>query len=1043
MKLKITCFLTLLVVFGMHFGFSQGKSITGTVTSASDGLPLPGANVVIKGTNTGVQTDFDGKYSIMANSGQTLNFSYIGFSTTAILVGSSTTINASLQEDAEALEEVIVVAYGTSKKSDFTGSAVQISAEKIKDRPISNVVQALQGAAPGVNVSAANGQPGSTPEIQIRGNGSFSSSNQPLYVVDGVQFGGDLSSLNSNDIESLTVLKDAASTSLYGARAANGVVLITTKKGRQGKSIGNLTISQGITSRSIPEYERVNAEQYYPLLWEARRNALSITGSTPVAEANQRASNEIFGILGVNPFNVANDQIVLPNGQLNPAASLLYPDDLDWQEPLVRSGLRTNIDYSYSGGTEKSDFFASIGYLDDEGFIINSGFERINGRVNLNSQVTDWLKTGVNLSAATALSNQASDGTSNAFVNPFFTTRSIAPIYPVFEHDPTTGEFILNEDGERIYDFRNDNRVGNTTGRHVILETILNTDIQQIDNLSARTFAEVKFMKDFTFTFNATLDKRFFSRERFQTPVVGDGNPAGRSLKTTSTETTVNYNQLLNYNRDFGKHSIGALLGHENYEFKLELLSGTRQEIIVDGNTELINFTTTTNLESYVRNLTREGYFSRLNYDFDDKYYLSASYRRDASSRFDQDVRWGDFYSFGVSWRIDSENFLANSSWINALKLRASYGEVGNDELPGFYPSQALFGLGNNNAGEGGILASAAGNPEIRWETNIQTDVALEFGLFNNRVSGTIEYYTRESSDLLFDVPLPPSAGLDEVPSNIGSWVNSGFELDLNLGLVRTKDFSWNFNINASTLKNEITKLPQEELINGSKKLVVGGNIFDFWLRDWYGVDPADGSGLYILDPELGAVGDADVRQVNGTDVTTNQNKALFDFVGNATPDLYGAFTNTFNYKNFELGFTFTYQLGGSTYDTNWASLMDPGSAGNALSTDILRRWQQPGDITDVPRLDSNQIAQFGAGSDRFLIDTDFLSLRQTNIAYSFDDNIAESMGLSGLRIFLSGENLALFNKRQGLDAVQNFQGTTSNRFTPSRAITIGLNVTF
>ncbi|MDP5230955.1 MAG: SusC/RagA family TonB-linked outer membrane protein, partial [Cellulophaga sp.] len=590
---KVTWIVTSVMMLLISFSYAQGKTISGSVTDQT-GLPLPGVSVVVVGTTSGTQTDFDGNYSITAAVGQKLRFSYIGQKTTEITIGTTNTVNVKLQDDAEALEEVIVVAYGTSKKSDFTGSAVQISAEEIKDRPISNVIQALQGAAPGVNVSAANGQPGSTPAIQIRGNGSFSSDNNPLYVVDGVQFGGDLSSLNSNDIESLTVLKDAASTSLYGSRAANGVVLITTKKGRQGRSTANLTVSQGITSRAIPEYERVNAQQYYPLLWEARRNALSISGTVPVATANQRATDEIFGILGVNPFNVPNNQIVLTDGQLNPAASLLYPDDLDWQDPLVRAGNRKNVDFTYSGGTENSDFFASIGYLGDEGFIINSEFERITGRVNVNSKVTDWLRTGVNISASTAVSNQASDGGSNSFVNPFFTTRTIAPIYPVFEHDPVTGAFILDDNGNKIYDFNNDNRVGNTTGRHVILETLLNTDIAQTDNISGRTFAEITFLKDFTFTFNATLDKRFFYRERFNTPVVGDANPVGRSFKNSNIQTTINYNQLLNYNRDFGNHSVGVLLGHENYDFKVESLFGTRQDFIVDGNTEIIIFATTT-----------------------------------------------------------------------------------------------------------------------------------------------------------------------------------------------------------------------------------------------------------------------------------------------------------------------------------------------------------------------------------------------------------------------------------------------------------------
>ena len=1049
MKLKNVLLLALFLVLGTKIGFSQEKTITGTVSSASDGLPLPGASVIVKGTSRGVQTDFDGNYSISAGPGATLTFSYIGFAAKEIPVGTLSVVNASLAEDAESLEEVIVVAYGTSKKSDFTGSAVQISAENIKDRPISNVVQAIQGAAPGVNVASSNGQPGSTPAIQIRGNGSFSSSNQPLFVVDGVQFGGDLSSLNSNDIESFTILKDAASTSLYGSRAANGVVLITTKKGRKGKSTASLNYSQGITSRSVPEYDRVNAEQYYPLIWEARRNALSISGTTPVAEANQQATDEVFDILGVNPFNVPNNQIVLPNGQLNPNASLLYPDDLDWQDPLVRAGSRRNIDFSYSGGTENSDFFASVGYLKDEGFIINSDFERITGRVNVNSQITDWLKAGVNISGSTATGNNASDGGTNSLVNPFLTTRNIAPIYPVFEHDPVTGAFILDEFGERIYDFQDDSRVGNTSGRHVILENILSTDIQETNNLSARTYADVKFLKDFTFTFNATLDKRFFNRERFQNPLVGDARPVGRSLKTTSTLTTINYNQLLNYNKDFGKHSVGVLLGHESYDFKNEQLTGTRQGQIVDGNTELINFITTTNLSSFVRNLTREGYFSRVNYDFDDKYYLSASYRRDGSSRFTRGVRFGNFYSLGASWRIDSEDFMSNITWVNALKLRASYGETGNDEIQDadgvadFFPSQALFGLGFNNAGEGGIIASTAGNPDIQWETNIQSDVALEFGLFDNRVSGAIEYYSRKSEDLLFNVPLPVSAGLDEVPSNIGSWTNSGVELDLTIDIIRSQDFSWRFNINASTLKNVINELPQEELINGTKRLIVGGDIFDFWLRDWAGVDPADGSGLYILDPELGALEDGDVREVNGQIVTTNQNKALFDFVGNATPDVYGAFTNTINYKGFELGATFTYQIGGETFDSNWQNLVEAGTAGEANSPDILRRWQQPGDITDIPRLDSNQLAAFGAASDRFLIGSDFLSLRQANIAYSFESEIAESMGLSGLRVYASGENLVLWNKRTGLEAVQNFQGTTTNRFTPARVVSLGLNIQF
>ncbi|WP_281986272.1 SusC/RagA family TonB-linked outer membrane protein [Aquimarina aggregata] len=1015
--------------------------VSGVVT-AQDNVPLPGVNVVIKGTNNGTQTDFDGNYKLEANQGDVLVFSYIGLITKEVIIGTSTTINITLQEDASTLDEVVVVAYGVARKSTYTGSVTQITATEITERPVTNVLTALDGAAAGVRLTPANGQPGSSPTIRVRGIGSVNASSDPLIVVDGVQFTGDFSNLNPNDIASLSILKDAASTSLYGSRAANGVILITTKKGKKGrKDTFTLDVSQGVSTRGIQEYERVSTREYYPLMWEALRNSFSISDNIPLDEANQRASDEIFGNLGINPFNVPNDQIVLTDGSLNPAAELLYTDDLDWQDFLIRTGFRSNLNFSYSGASEKTDYFASIGYLKEDGYLIKTDFERITGRINVNSQLKKWFKTGLNLSVSTTTANNASDGTSTGSVNPFNVSRSIAPIYPVFLHNQTTGAFLLDSQGNRQYDFTSP-RAG-AGGRNVIQETLLNRDVDEIFSLNSRVYAEFKFLQDFTFTINAALDKRFREGVEFENPIVGDAQGAGRLTKQTSIRSAINYNQLLRYSKDIGKHTLGVLLGHESFEQENNFFEGQRTGVIAEGIDELVNFTTTTDLNSDTGRLTREGYFSNITYDFNDKYYISGSYRRDASSRF-LNNRWGDFFSVGGSWRLNQEEFMNSIEWINNLKLRASYGEVGNDRLGSFYISQALFGLNNNNGPEGGILASASGNPDLTWETNIQSDVAIEFGLFNNRVFGTLEYYNRESKDLLFEVPLELENGLDDRPDNIGSLVNSGLELDLNIGIIKTTNFSWDLNINASTLKNEITELPQEEIINGTKKLFVGGDIFSFFLRDWYGVDPADGSALYILDPDKGAVGDSDVRTTaDGTIVTTNQNDALFDIVGTATPDLFGSFTNSFKYKNFELGITCTYQLGGETFDSAYRSLLHSGDFGDSFHIDIRDRWQNPGDITDVPRLDVEQLSNFGASSDRWLVKSDFLALRQANLAYNFNRTLTERLGLSSARIYMSGENLFVLNARKGLEPAQRFAGTTSNRFTPARIVTLGFNATF
>lgn len=1026
------------------FYVNAQRAITGKVTGDSDGEPLIGATILVDGSTTGAVTDFDGQYTIQASPEDVLIFSYTGMEEQRITVGNQTVINVALSS-SNLLNEVLVVAYGTTKKGAFTGSATQINAETLEGRALTNISSAIEGAA-GIQYSPGNGQPGSSSPIRVRGFGSVNASSEPLYVVDGIIFSGTIASINPNDVESITVLKDAASTALYGSKAANGVVLITTKKGTGGQDRFTVNLSRGITGRALPEYERLNAEQYYPVLWEAYRNSLSISGNTPEADANQMASNRIFSLLGTNPFNVANDQIVGTDGNLNPAARLLYPDDLDWQDQLIRAGARSNVDLSYQGGTERTNYFASVSYLDDQAWILNSDFQRISGRVNVNTSPRKWINTGFNLSGASSTGNQAADAGSTSFVNPFFSTRNIAPIYPVHRHDPVTGDYLLDDAGNRIYDL-GANRVGNTSGRHAIQETLLNVDRDKNTSLGARAYVDLFFLDGFKFTANASLDRRFLENEDFDNPIVGDGAPAGRAGRDAVTISSVTYNQLLSYNRDFGRHSFSALAGHESFEYERNFLTGFRLGIIAEGNTELINFTQTSDLESNTRKYSTEGYLGRLEYDFDDKYFISGSFRRDGSSRFDKSVRWGNFWSLGGAWRLDQEAFIQQISWIDMLKLRASYGEVGNDSnldhaALSFFASQPLFALGNNNDLEPGILLSTLGSSTLEWESNAQADVAVEFSLFNYRLSGSIEYYNRITDNLLFEVPLPLSSGLQSYNANIGTMFNRGIEVQLGFEPIRTRNFTWRLDANASTIENQFTKLPQEEIINGSKKLVVGGSIYDYWLRDWYGVDPTDGAALYVLDPDVDP-SDVSVRTVDGVLVTTNQNNAKYDFVGTAVPDLFGSIQNTFTVGDFRLGFLLTYQIGGKTYDTNFASLMSSGDYGNAYSTEILNRWQKPGDITDVPRLDASQTAAFGAASDRWLVSSSYLALRQVNLTYNLPSSLVSTLGFSHLRVYANGENMFIKTARKGMDVNQNFNGTTQNRFTPARILTLGVNAGF
>ena len=1040
MKTKFNGMLTLLLALVVQFTFAQEKQISGTVSDETG--PLPGVSIIIKGTSTGVETDFDGIYSIMAKTGDVLNYSYVGMNNTSKTVGDSNTINVKMTS-SNLLDEVVVIAFGTTTKEAFTGSAEVIGSKELELRALTSPIGAIEGATTGIQVLSASGQPGSSPSIIIRGVGTLNGSSDPLFIVDGIQFEGALTSLNQDDIASMTVLKDAASTALYGSRAANGVVLITTKSGKKGSGLTvNFNTSYGVVSKGITEYDAVNPGQYYELMWESYKNSLDV--ANPAAEA----SATIFNRLGYNPFNVPNDQIVGVDGKLNPNASVTSKG-LNWYDALEQTGSRVNHSLSLSSGGEKHDVYFSTSYLDEKGYVITSKYDRLTTRLNANFQPKKWLKIGGNMNLS--FTNQAGPMSRGASIaNPFSFAKGMGSIYPTHVVDPNTGEFILDINGEKQYDLGEGYQQYGIqsrpvhVGRHAIAEAEYNSDITEINNLGFRNYAEFTITEGLTAKIIYGLDVNDYINKSYENNIVGDGAPTGRYSEDRYRRTVENFNQVINYKTNIEDHNIEITLGHESFDRHYSLVSGMKNTQTAVGIYEFDNFSQVSNLSGYSTDKKVEGYFSRVNYNYDNRFYVSASVRRDGSSVFAEDVRWGNFYSVGGSWRIDQEKFMENVDWINRLKLRASFGQVGNDDLNDYYLSQARYSL-YPNAGEPGIYWSNLGNNALTWETVESWDIALDFGFLDNKIDGSFEYYRKTSSDLLYNVPLALSNGFSEGVDNIATMYNEGFELGITGHIIDKNDFSWDLSVMASTLNNEITEIPQP-FVDGSKRWDVGRSRFDYYIYEYAGVDSSNGDALYTIweDAENGDR----VRKLNedGTVATTHSYQDAGKGYVDKTPlpDVVGSVTNNFKYKNLSLGVTVLYSFGGEFLDYGYAAMMHEGEFGESLHPDMLNAWRKPGDITNVPRLENGAANQLVSQSTRFLTDASYVAIKNINIAYSFNQQITEKLGLNNLRLFVSGENLAMFTKRTGLNPQYNVAGTPSgDDYNPSRVITLGVKVSF
>ncbi|WP_240975901.1 SusC/RagA family TonB-linked outer membrane protein [Chitinophaga fulva] len=1022
----------ILLLLGPLAAFSQVRTVTGTVLSGKDKEPLPGATIVIKGTTKGVLTGPNGSFRLEVTdpAATTLVIRYVGMTSQEVPI-STTPLTITLQSAGKNIDEIVVIAYGTAKKSSYTGSVSQIKGAELENRQVSSVTKALQGLAPGVQSASQSGQPGSDATIRIRGVGSINASADPLYVVDGVPYGGNINAINPYDIESISVLKDAASSALYGSRGANGVIIITTKKGKAKGSNIDVRVSQGFSKRAVKDYDRMSVDQYFPMYWRALFNEGLANGNDSISSARD-ASQNLVGELGINPYGSAFPQPVGTDGKLVAGAKPLWNDD--WSKAMQRTGHRTEANVAISGATDKTRYLISGGYLDDQGIYLGSGFKRYTVRSNFDIDARKWLKVGFNLSAAHSdqQAPPSEDSRSDNYVN---YGRLMGPMYPVYQRDPNTGSYLLDAKGNKIFDF-GDYRPDPANPRTNLVQTsgIDKHDVTR-DDVSGRFYAEATLYKGLKFKTSYNADYSTRIKHDYTNPTLGfDAEVGGTVLKGNYRTFSWTFNNLLTYENTFNeKHHLNVLLGQEAYKFKYTYLEGSKSGFSVPGIDEPSDAALIGGFEGYSDNYRQNSYLGRAEYDYAGKYFFSTSLRRDGSSRFAPNRRWGTFWSVGASWKMTEETFLKNTSWLNLLTLRASYGGQGNDNLgtDRYYNYLPLYSV-NSNLGLGGTFREFLFNEKLKWETNLNLNVGVDWSMFDNRFGGSAEFFVRKSQDLLYSRPKPPSIGYGSVDENVGALKNTGIELSLHGTPIRTTNFSWNIDLNMTHYRNKVTSLPQNEIISGTKKLMVGKSIYDFYIRQWAGVNPNTGVAQWKYTNPDGSIKD-----------TSNYSKASLYYSGSSLPDLYGGLTNTFAYKNFSLSFLIVYSIGGKVLDNDYTFLMGlGGSAGRAWSTEVLNAWTPTNRNTDVPQV--NTVAASWTGtSTRFLYDATYARLKSVNLSYTLPKTLMERAHLNNIMVYVQGENLFTLYGHKGMDPEQTVGGTTYYRYPAVKSLSAGINLSF
>ena len=1046
--------------------FAQTREVSGLVSS-TDGLPISGASIFVVGTNAATQSDANGRFKIAAASGSTLNVSYIGYATQRVSIGNSNNLTIVLVAADQALDEVVVVGYGNTTKEAFTGTAKVVSGENIERKSVSNISQALAGEVSGVNVINGSGQPGTAATVRIRGFGSVNGNRAPLYVLDGVPFNGELTAINPSDIESSTVLKDAAATAIYGSRGANGVILINTKKGRGQSSFVEADVNIGANMNLLSRYNVINnPEDYIGLGWEGLFNTATGTEEERITKANANMFSATGLPLISNMWNVTNGaDLIDPVTRKVKSGVTRKFDPENWEDYAFQNSSRKDMNVRFGGSSDRANYYTSFGYLDDKGYSINSDFERFTARVNIDNKVKSWLNVGTNIGYSRTERNNAGQSEDSGSI--FWFVDNMPSIYPLFERN-TAGEMI--EDpiyGGYRYDYgeRNGRRFGSLTNS--ISDATNSTRRHRRNEVAASGYINFNIIEGLTLENSLGMNYYHNNYTSRNSKFYGSSVSTKGFLSQTRTER-VSYNllNLLRYKKSFGLHAIEALVAHEAQDFKNNVLGVGKNQLVRDDSDEFDNAVVMTGISSYTDAYTLESYLSQVNYNYDGKYFLSGSLRRDGSSRF-INKQWGTFGSVGASWIVSKENFMQNQEIFDFLKYKISYGIIGDQSVGSYYPGLITYPISNLN-GKPSIGSASVGNPDLSWETAKMFQTGVEFSI-GNRINASVDYYVKNTDNLIFERRVGPSIGYALIRVNDGQLRNQGLEFDLTGSILKSNNYYLDLNINGETFKNKIVTMPIDPATNNPKLIDVQGNygwskdrsIYDYYMRDFAGVDPADGKSMwkvFYTDKDgngaftsgeqiasLSVFENPDNKEILEGTTKTYSEGTLHYINKSAVPKLRGAVNLRAGYKNLDLAVQFLYSFGGYSYDGAYASLMHSGLIGsNNWHTDIYNRWQKPGDITDVPRLSNNTDVNVTSASSRFLTKSDFLALNNIRLTYNFSKSLLEPLGVQGLSIWISGDNLWQHTQREGFYPSTAESGASNTyRYSPLSTVTGGLRVKF
>ncbi len=1081
----------------------------GTVVDAETNEPLVGATIMPIGGGNGAATDIDGKYSISVPSNvHQAKVTYVGYREQVVKLTNNMTIK--LVSTEQNLDDLVVVAYGTSTKESLTGSVAVVGSKEIEDRPVTSVTAALEGNAPGVQVNNSVGYPGSSPSILIRGYNTINgATSAPLIVVDGIVYSGSISDLNPADVESMSVLKDAASAALYGNRGANGVILITTKKAKQaGKVEVTLEMRQGMYNRGLPFYDRMGLSDWMQTQFDAYVNGyLSLAGGAASREdAIENYRKEFFTLANSNVYGLPAEELFNEEGKFVGASPLPGYTDLDWWKAVSRSGHRQEYTVNAAAATDKFNVFASAGYLKENGYMLQTDFERFNGRMNANFQPVSYFKMGLNIAAMHTSSDLGitSKNDEGLVSNPFL-VMDMAPNIPYYQHDVETGEILYNEHGSPLW---NDAQYLGNQGTNVAYSMRL--DKKKLDStvVDASLYGTAIIPYGFELTFRGNIHRDKSNSWRYMNNINGSAAGAvnGRLYQTFGMYNEHTFMQTLTWNHQYGNHNVDVLLNHENYQYSESASSVDVEDQLLPDLYILSNFATTNPASQSTLKLRSESYLGRVRYNYDQKYFGEFSVRSDGSSYFEKNNRWGTFWSVGGSWIITREKFMETTqNWLDYLKLRAAYGAVGNDANAGAYSYYSLYSIQNYGGMTNTLIPVTLASQNLKWEATRTFDVALEGALFGDRFNFSIGYFNKRNTDLIFNVRQPLSGGsMSDTASpisimrNIGTMQNIGWELSFGVDIIRNADLKWNFNIDATFMKNKIIKLPDGHDLPG-QGLFIGKSLGTLYNNEWVGVDMTTGKSVYELDPNSpmftqwgedgvayqsasqiydymnNAAKDNELIAVANGDgykfYTTNPNYATRKVLDDAFPTVYGSFGTNLSWKGINFGMMFTYSLGGKVYDTNYMDLMSVSQEPQAIHMDALKSWKEkPEGMEDhvmqevsfggntfnayianlsdfdknaIPQLNSNDVTNNNGSSSRWITNGGYLVLKNINLSYDLPYKWVSALKMQNVNIGVSIDNVFTVTKRKGMNPQYSFGGGQGKYYVPARVFAFSLNVKF